>query len=69
MFPVGKWTVSGRNAKLIQEKELLVGTGPNREHACKVNRKSNSRGSAAVTGPTSDSDDSHLSLEYGKQES
>lgn len=28
-----------------------------------------SRGSAAVTWPTSDSDDNHLSLEYGKQES
>lgn len=36
--------------------------------ACKNNRKSDSRGSGAVLWTTSDSDDTHLSLESSKQE-
>lgn len=70
MLPVGRWTVSGRNAKIIQERELLVGTWPSRKPACKNNRRSDSRGSGAVLWTTSDSDYTctHLSLESGKQE-
>lgn len=68
MLPVGRWTVPGRNAKIIQERELLVGIWPSRKTACKNNRKSDSRGSGAVLWTTSDSDDTHLSLESGKQE-
>lgn len=68
MLPVGRWTVPGRNAKIIQERELLVGTWPSRKPACKNNRRSDSRGSGAVLWTTSDFDDTHLSLESGKQE-
>lgn len=68
MLPVGRWTVPGRNAKIIQGRELLVGTWPSQKPACKNNRKSDSRGSGAVLWTTSDSDDTHLSLESSKQE-
>lgn len=68
MLPEGRWTVPGRNAKIIQGREVLVGTWPSWKPACKNNRSSDSKGSGAVLWTTSDSDDTHLSLESGKQE-